>query len=189
MVVVVVVGDSDSGRGGELDGKRRKIQTAWRSRPIARLLVAWRYTIFGGYALSQKTISLCRMSFALQKKAFLRIVARRSPKVGFRFNFTYVHPRQAQTPRTQSTAQRDTRRRCRLYPIQFSILPNSQFHINLVLIVLPYRLGNLQDTSLDSIGSRRRRSPALLGTRHPETRGRRRRRRKKIVSTQRRHQT
>ena len=63
------------------------------------------------------------------------------------------------------------------------------FTLTLVLIVLPHRLGNLQDTSLDSIGSGRRRSPPLLGTRHPETRGRRRRRRKKIVSTQCRHQT
>jgi hypothetical protein len=144
-------------------------------------------TIPKEYALCSKTISICRMSFTLHKHAFLRIIARRSPKLGFRFNFTFVHPGQA--PRTQSAAQRDTKRRCRLYSIQYPMLPNSQFHINLVLIVLPHRLGNLQDTSLDSIGSRRRRSPALLGTRHPETRGRRCRRRKKIVSTQCRHQT
>ena len=134
-----------------------------------------------------KTISLCRMSFALQKNTFLRIIARSSPKVGFRSKFTYVHPRQA--PRTHSVAPRVTKRRYRLSSIQHSMLPESQFHINLVLIVLPHRLGNLQDTSLDSVGSRRRRSPTLPRTRHPETRGRRRRRRKKIVSTQCRHQT
>jgi hypothetical protein len=123
--------------------------------------------ILGAVRVLSKTISLCRMSFALQKKAFLRIIARRSAKVGSRFNFAYVQPGRA--PRTQSTAQRDTRRRCRLHSIQCSMLPNSQFHINLVLIVLPHRLGNLQDTSLDRIGSRRRRSSPLLGTRDPET--------------------
>ncbi|KAH9066625.1 hypothetical protein EDB87DRAFT_444080 [Lactarius vividus] len=48
------------------------------------------------------------MSFALQKSAFLRTIARRSPKVGLTFNSKYVHFRQA--PRTQSTFQRDTKR-------------------------------------------------------------------------------
>lgn len=149
--------------------------------------------IFGAvYTLCSKTISLCRMSFALQKKSFLRIIALRSPKLGFTFNskhYTYVHFRHA--PRTQLTTQRDTKRRRRLSPIRFNTQCHRtlKFHINLVLIVLPHRLGNFQDTSLDSIGSRRRRSPPLPGTRYPETRGRRRRRRKKFVPTQRRHQT
>jgi len=65
-----------------------------------------------------------------------------------------------------------------------------QFHILLCPnCFTSYRLGSLYDTSLDSFGSRRRRSSPLPGTRYPETRRRRRGRRENFVSTQRRHQT
>src|SRR6266702_1205850 len=97
-VVVVVVADSDS-------GARRRVRDCQQNSGGVTIPIDF----LEPYALCTKTISLCRMSFALQKKAFLRVIALHSPKVGFTFNSKYVHPRQAL--RTQWTAQRDTKRR------------------------------------------------------------------------------
>jgi hypothetical protein len=127
------------------------------------------------------------MSLALHRCAFPRGLALRLPGVPLSPNLPRTllsaryHPPPALGPVNTK------RRRHLIVPAALALdaHPTLQFHINFVLIVLPHRLGNLHNISLDSVGSCRRRGSPLPGTRHSETRRRRRGRRKKFVPAQR----